>query len=128
MLVCDGCGRYLKKHYDICPGCSFNNLTTTSLSGKIIVRNPPNGGYKSILINTENMDKISNIFKIVSIGLVIIFFVIELPFSIFKFISYFSFSSFSIFNFIGNLFATFSFLIIPCVFYAIHVYLDKKIV
>lgn len=80
MLVCNYCGRNLKKEYNICPGCGSSKFERINDFGKVIIKNPPEGGYK---INTDNYEKTKKNANIVRwCGWIFIIFAIllDLPF------------------------------------------------
>lgn len=51
MYRCDYCKRYLKKKYDTCPGCGSDKFTRMESYDYMVIKEPPEGGYK---VNLEN--------------------------------------------------------------------------
>lgn len=46
MQVCNYCGRFLKNHFDICPGCGSSDLKKSDQDGQFVIDIPPEGGYR----------------------------------------------------------------------------------
>ena len=38
MYKCTYCGRYLKEHYEVCPGCGSNKIEKTEELGEKIIK------------------------------------------------------------------------------------------
>jgi len=51
MYICNYCGRYLKKEYEKCPGCGSKSFKQVQNYEEMIIKTPPQNGYK---INYSN--------------------------------------------------------------------------
>ena len=80
MLVCNYCGRNLKKDYEICPGCGASSFKNISMVEQYAINKPPEDGYKIKVESYEKSIKISKILKWIGIGLIIFLVLFDLPF------------------------------------------------
>ena len=80
MLVCNYCGRNLKKEYESCPGCGSNSFKNVSMTEQYEVKNPPKDGYKIKVESYEKSIKIAKILKMIGIILIFFLLLIDLPF------------------------------------------------
>ncbi len=107
MYKCDYCGRYLKTHYDECPGCGSVKFSHENISKVLRVEKPPEGGYK---ISMGNFKK-QKIVGYILVGISIFMFLAFLPFSLIFTFAGFSFE-FPEFSLIGLMFPLFEFLFV----------------
>ncbi len=80
MLVCNYCGRNLKKEYDVCPGCGASSFKNINMIEQYSIKTPPKDGYKINVESYEKNIKISKIVKIIGIGIIIFMVLFDLPF------------------------------------------------
>ena len=82
MLVCNYCGRNLKKEYDVCPGCGASSFKNISMIEQYTIKKPPKDGYIIKVESYEKSIKISKLLKWIGIILMIVMVLFETPFII----------------------------------------------
>ena len=88
MQVCNYCGRNLKQHYEICPGCGSNSFTEKRDMGEsYVIETPPKGGYKLNMESLKGQQKFLGIFKYFGIGFLVISAIMIFPFFIVPFMT-----------------------------------------
>ena len=72
MQVCNYCGRNLKQHYEICPGCGSNSFTEKrDLGDSYVIETPPTGGYKLDTESLKGQAKLAKFFKYFGIAFLV---------------------------------------------------------
>ncbi len=72
MQVCNYCGRNLKQHYEICPGCGSNSFMEKIDPGDYyIIETPPTGGYKLDIESLKGQAKFAKLFKYIGIAFLV---------------------------------------------------------
>ena len=78
MYECDYCGRKLKNHYEVCPGCGSNKFTQKAYMGEIVIKTPPEGGY-TIQMDLDDQKLPGNFLKYCGIIVIILCTIMFLP-------------------------------------------------
>ena len=78
MQVCNYCGRVLKNHFDICPGCGSSDLKKLEKDGQLVIDIPPEGGYHIDMSFLEQQREKYGAMKIWGIAILSFFIVLSI--------------------------------------------------
>ena len=80
MYVCNYCKRNFKEKFETCRACGSTSFSNKAYFGEVIIKTPPEGGYRININNYQKAISNANIFLIIGIVVLVASLLFELPF------------------------------------------------